>query len=85
MKTKELYLEVVDSCILPVGRIGYVYKDKQGVIQIGKDVCLELRRDEKIAQKAVETMKAIENADGFMFWNNSPEGKKFFYSMLGPK
>ena len=25
-------------------------------------------------------MKEIEKSDGFMFWNNSPEGEEFFKS-----
>jgi hypothetical protein len=63
-----------------MGLVGYTYKDKDGVIQIGKDVCLELRTDEITVEKSVEIMEEIEKTDGFMFWNNSPEGEEFFKS-----
>jgi hypothetical protein len=63
-----------------MGLVGYTYKDKDGVIQIGKDVCLELRTDEITVEKSVKIMEEIEKTDGFMFWNNSPEGEEFFKS-----
>ena len=80
MTTREIYFKNLVFCGLPVGRIGYTYKDSNGVIQIGKDVCLELRTDEITVEKSVNRMKEIEKTDGFMFWNNSPEGEEFFKS-----
>lgn len=78
MTTREIYFKNLFFSDLPVGRIGYTYKDGNGVIQIGKDVCLELRADEITVEKSVNIMKEIENTDGFMFWNRSPEGEEFF-------
>ena len=80
MTTREIYFKNLVFCDLPMGRIGYTYKDKNDVIQIGKDVCLELRTDEITVEKSVKIMEKIEKTDGFMFWNNSPEGELFFKS-----
>ncbi|MBN2570528.1 MAG: hypothetical protein JXA68_00250 [Ignavibacteriales bacterium] len=80
MTTREIYFKNLVFCGLPMGRIGYTYKDKNGVIQIGKDVYLELRIDEITVEKSVKSMREIEKSDGFMFWNNSPEGELFFKS-----
>lgn len=80
MTTREIYFKNLVFCDLPMGMIGYTYRDKNGVIQIGKSVCLELRTDEITVEKSVDIMKEIERTDGFMFWNNSPEGEEFFKS-----
>ena len=80
MTTREIYFKNLVFCDLPKGMIGYTYKDGNGVIQIGKSVCLELRTDEITVEKSVNIMKEIEKSDGFMFWNNSPEGEEFFKS-----
>ena len=80
MTTREIYFKNLVFCDLPMGMIGYTYKDCNGVIQIGKSVCLELRTCEITVEKSVNIMKEIENTDGFMFWNNSPEGEEFFKS-----
>lgn len=80
MTTREIYFKNLVFCDLPMGMIGYTYKDKNGVIQIGKSVCLELRTDEITVEKNVNVMKDIEKTDGFIFWNNSPEGEQFFKS-----
>jgi hypothetical protein len=80
MTTREIYFKNLVFCDLPMGRIGYTYKDKNDFIQIGKDVCLELRTDEITVEKSVKIMEEIEKTDGFMFWNNSPEGELFLKS-----
>ena len=80
MTTREIYFKNLFFCDLPLGRVGYTYKDKDDVIQIGKDVCLELRTDEITVQKSVKIMEEIEKSSGFIFWNNSPEGEEFFKS-----
>ena len=80
MTTREIYFKNLVFCGLPMGMVGYTYKDSNGVIQIGKSVCLELRTDEITVEKSVNIMKEIENTDGFMFWNNSSEGEEFFKS-----
>jgi hypothetical protein len=83
MTTREIYFKNLVFCDLPMGMVGYTYKDSNGVIQIGKSVCLELRTDEITVEKSVNIMKEIENTDGFMFWNNSPEGEEFFKNNWG--
>jgi hypothetical protein len=80
MTTREIYFKNLVFCDLPMGMIGYTYKGGDGVIQIGKSVCLELRTDEITVEKSVNIMKEIENIDGFMFWNNSTVGEEFFKS-----
>ena len=80
MTTREIYFKNLFFSDLPIGSVGYIYKDKDGIIQIGKSVCLELRTDEITVEKYVNIMKEIEKSDGFMFWNNSPEGEEFFKS-----
>jgi hypothetical protein len=78
MTTREIYFKNLFFCDLPMGLIGYTYKDKNNIIQIGKSIPLELRTDETIVEKSVNIMKQVENTDGFMFWNLSPEGEDFF-------
>lgn len=80
MTTREIYFKNLVLCDLPRGLIGYIHKDKNGVIQIGNNIALELRTDEITVEKSLNIMKDIEEADGFMFWNNSPEGEEFFKS-----
>jgi hypothetical protein len=80
MTTREIYFKNLVFCDLPVGLVGYTYKDKDGVIRIDKNVPLELRTDEITVKKSLKIMEEIEKSDGFMFWNNSPEGEDFFKS-----
>lgn len=84
MTTREIYFKNLVSSELPMGIVQYTYKDDNGVIQLfGKDVCLEFRTDEITVEKSINIMKEIEKTDGFMFWNNSPEGEEFFKSNWG--
>lgn len=83
MTTREIYFKNLVFCDLPMGMIGYTYKDKNDIIQIGKNITLELRTDEITVEKSVNIMKEIELTDGFMFWNNSPEGEEFFNHNVG--
>ena len=66
-----------------MGRVGYVVKDKNDVIKLGSDVCLELSTNEETVEKSVNIMKEIEKSDGFMFWNVSPEGEEFYEKNWG--
>lgn len=78
MTNREIYFKIVyESDWLPLGLIGYVYKDTKGVIQIGSNICLELRTNKEVTEKSINKMKEIEKTDGFMFWVNSPEGEEF--------
>ena len=83
MTTREIYFKNLVFCDLPMGLVGYTYKDKNGVVQIGRNVPLELRTDEITVEKSLNIMKEIEKSDGFMFWNNSPEGEDFFKNNWG--
>lgn len=78
MTTREIYFKNVALCDLPMTRVGYVCKNHDGVIQIGWDICLELEASGEVAETSIEIMEGIEKAEGFMFWNSSPEGEIFF-------
>lgn len=78
MTTREIYFKALMSTELPLGMIGYTYKDEDGVIQLGKSICLNLRTDEEAVVKSVKQMNKIEESNGFMFWNISSEGEVFF-------
>ena len=78
MKTREIYLKIVSSSDIPMGYVAYTYKDVDGAIHLGKNIILELRTDEKTVSESIEKMKEVEKSEGFLFWNNSPEGEKFF-------
>lgn len=78
MTTREIYFKAIMNTKLPVGMVGYVYKDEAGVIQIGKSICLNLRTDEETVTKSIKQMNNTERSNGFMFWNISLEGEKFF-------
>jgi hypothetical protein len=83
MTTREIYFKNLFFSELPMGMVQYTYKDNNGVIQFGKAVFLEFRTDEITVENSVNKMKDIEKTDGFMFWNNSPEGEEFFKSNWG--
>lgn len=79
MTTREIYFKnVVEADGLPIGMVGYVYKDTNGTIQLGSTITLELRTDEEVVKKSINQMKALEKTDGFMFWVSSTEGVEFF-------
>lgn len=80
MTTREIYFKNVVLSELPVGRVGYVFRDKKNVIQLGSDICLKFSTDKDIAEESINYMMNIEKSDGFMFWNASPEGEEFFKS-----
>lgn len=82
MTTREIYFKNVVFSDMPKGRIGYIYKDENGIFQVGKDVCLELRTDEITVEKSIKIMEEIEKTEDFMFWNSSPEGEKFFNEVI---
>jgi len=82
MTIREVYFKEVFKTEMPVGMVGYLKKDDQGTIQLGQNICLELRVDEEVSKKNIEQMKKIENTPGFMFWNSSPEGEDFFKENL---
>lgn len=78
MTTREIYFKCLILSDAPKGRIGYTYKDKDDVIQIGENICVELRTNEITVKKSLSKMEEIEKSEGFMFWNISPEAEKFF-------
>jgi len=78
MTTREIYFKNVLSSDLPSGLIFYIHKDKNGTIQLGNSICLKFKTDEDTVKESVKAMKKIEQSDGFMFWNMSPEGEGFF-------
>lgn len=78
MTTREVYFKEVFKTEMPVGMVGYLKKDDKGTVQLGQNVCLELRTNKEVSKKSIKQMKNIENTPGFMFWNSSPEGEDFF-------
>jgi len=76
MTIKELYFKakyLADG--LPVVRLYFTFKDNEGIIQLGSSICISFHDDiEETLQKIGNT----EKREGFMFWNLSPEGEKFF-------
>ena len=71
---KEIYLKIKKECDLPKAVLNYTYKDSDGIIQIGKTLNVDFNEDEK----NIKQMEEISNSLGFMFFNNSEEGKKWF-------
>lgn len=60
---------------MPRGMVQYTYQDDRGIIQVGSNICLELRTDECTVLNSIDRMKEVESSCGFMFWNNSNEGE----------
>ena len=71
---KETYEFIKNRCEYPVALLQYTYKDLDGIIQIGKSLNVDFSEDEI----NIEKMKRITLIEGFMFFNNSKEGMKFF-------
>ena len=78
MTTREIYFKNVIQSDLPVGFVGYTVRDSDNIIRIGRVVALELRTDEQTISNSLKQMEKIEQSEGFMFWNTSIEGEKFF-------
>jgi len=78
MTTREIYFKELVLSDLSKGRVGFVVKNKDGIIQIGKDICLEFSTNKEIIEKSINKMRNIENDKEFQFWNRSPEGEEFF-------
>ena len=79
MTTREIYFKNVYLADgLPIGVVGYIVKDKNGVMQIGSSIHLELRTKGDAVEKSINKMKEVEKTDGFMYWVHSPDGEEFF-------
>lgn len=78
MTTREIYFKNLIKADLPCGLIHYTFKDTDGVIQIGKALCVNFKTDEDTVIKSLNSMQKIEQIEGFMFWNSSVEGETFF-------
>lgn len=75
MTTREVYYYVYSQSELPVGLVGFTYKDKDGVIQLGNCLPISFHDGHEFN---IKKMLKIEKRRGFMFWNCSEDGKKFF-------
>lgn len=62
MTTREVYFKCLMLTELPIGIIGYIYKDDDNVIQICSNIRVELRTDEVIVEKSINMMKHIEGS-----------------------
>lgn len=75
MTTRQLYFKVKYLADMPVARMFYTLKDKNGIIQIcGGSLYISFYDNMKETFKKI---KKAEKTDGFMFWNNSPKGEKW--------
>lgn len=63
----------------PVYRLSYA-TNVDSHIEIGNTVDIYIGTDkkDKVLFEAIDKMNKIENNNGFLFWNNSEEGEKFF-------
>jgi hypothetical protein len=77
MKAREVYNKVYANSKLPVALIGFTTKDKDGVIQLGGVIPIDFRDFHEVN---IKKMLTVEKRKGFMFWNNSDDGEKFFRS-----
>ena len=71
---KKIYEHIKSECELPRARLQYTYKDFDLVIQVGGNICVDFREDEK----NIKTMEELSTRPGFMFFNNSIEGQEFW-------
>jgi hypothetical protein len=60
----------------PVAELYYTAKDKEDRIQLWGGSIRFFYRDN--LEETLQKMEAIEKTKGFMFWNISTEGKKFY-------
>ena len=76
MTTKELYQLAKNTTEFSSFLLLYTYKNDDGVIQLGPSIPID-KYDQDEAN--ILKMEKIEKeTSGFMFWNNSPEGTKWF-------
>lgn len=78
--TEEIYFSIVKQSTIPYADIYYVYK-KNDIFEINC-ISLRLSYNEKIINDSIQIMKDVEKREGFMFWKNSVEGKKFFSELI---
>ena len=71
---KNFYFNIKKECDLPIARLFYTYIDFNKIIQIGDSICIHLKED----KKNIELMTELSTRAGFMFFNNSVEGRKWF-------
>ncbi len=76
MTTREVYFKILFESDMPVACITYTYEIK-GMYHVAS-TNIELRTNEDVASKNIDHMKKIENTEGFMFWNNTPDAAEFF-------
>jgi hypothetical protein len=75
MTTREVYYKIFTHSELPVAVIGYTTKDKDDVIQFWNTLYISFHDGHEIN---IKKMEKIAKRKGFMFWNMSDEGSKFF-------
>jgi hypothetical protein len=83
MTTREIYFKQMMMTELPMALVNYTYIDENEIIKIGSNISLEFSVNEDIVQENLKKMEDVENMKGFLFWNNSPEGEKFFKENWG--
>ena len=79
MTTREVYYKIYSASVLPVARIQFTTKDKDGVIQIGSSIDIRFSDNNVSCHEVnIKKMEKIAKRKNFMFWNNSAEGEEFF-------
>ena len=71
---RKTYFKIKSECELPVAQLGYVYKDFDDVIQMGRTLFVDFKEDEI----NIKQMEDISKKTGFMFFVNSNEGERWF-------
>jgi hypothetical protein len=76
MTAKELYQLAKNTTKFPNFLLFYTYKNEEGVIQIGSAIPMSINDTDE--DNIAKLEKRERETPGFMFWNNSPEGTKWF-------
>lgn len=76
MTTKELYQLAKNTTKFSNFLLFYTYKNEEGVIQIGPAIPMSINDTDE--DNIAKLEKRERETPGFMFWNNSPEGTKWF-------
>lgn len=69
----DVFNEIESNTDMPVARVQYTYRDKSGNVQMGSSISIEF----SYVGDSIEKMYVATTKPGFMFFNNSAEGKKW--------
>lgn len=75
MTSREVYYKIYATSELPIAMAWFTTRDKNSIIQLGSCVWLCFADGHEVN---IKKMEKIAKQKGFMFWNYSEEGLKFF-------